>query len=200
MGLGKGLLLPAAAAVALSLPAVAGAAPGDRGRFYRGEERRDWRHDDRHDDRHDHRHDGGKRVDIDIRIGSPPPRYETREVRVWVPPVYRTVVDRKWVEPVYRTEVDRVWVPERVEEREVRYRHRGHWHTRVERVVVEPGCWKTVERRVCVSEGRWETCERQELVRAGYYEVRHERVARPYRVSPFGVVNPMLGRVGVAGL
>lgn len=212
-------LVASAAALTLSLPTASYAADDDRGRYDR--DRTEWRrdrgrhdHHDRHDgrDRHrdddrDHHHhdhhrhrDGGKRIDVDIRIGGGRPEYETRETRVWVPPVYRTVVDRRWVEPVYRTEVERVWVPERVEERVVRYCHKGHWHARVERVVVEPGHYQAVERRVCVREGRWETFERQELVCEGHYEVSKVRVRRPYRLRPFDVVNPMLGRVGVAGL
>lgn len=158
-------------------------------------DRSDWRRGRDHDHR-----DGGKRIDVDIGIGRGRPEYETREVRVWVPPVYRTVVDRRWVEPVYRTEVERVWVPERVEERLVRHRHKGHWHRRLERVVVEPGHYETVERHVCVREGHWETFERQELVCDGHYDVRREPVRRPYRVSPFEVVNPALSRLGVGGL
>ena len=207
-------LILSATVLTLALPAASHAGDDGRGRYDRGgvsrhdrhdHERSDWRRD-RDDHRHrddyrhrEHRHDG-KRINVDIRIGGGRPEYETREVRVWVPPVYRTVVDRRWVEPVYRTEVERVWVPERVEEREVRRRHKGHWHTRVETVVVEPGHYRTVERRVCVREGHWETFERQELVCAGHYEVRRERVLQPYRVSPFDVVNPLLGRTGVAGL
>ena len=201
VGSHKALLLPAAV-LTLSVPVVAGAAPNDHARYDRGDHAR--RNDRRDDDRRGDWRRDGRRTDrdegIDIRIGGSRRRYDAREVRVWVPPVYRTVVDRKWVEPVYRTEVERVWVPERVEEREVRYRDHGHWHTRIERVVIEPGHFESVERRVCVSEGRWETCERQELVRAGHYEVRTQHVRRPYRMSPFEVVNPTLGRVGVAGL
>lgn len=210
------LLVPAAA-FGLSVLSASPAAADDRGRYDRGRYDRgdSWRrdagrrHDEhrddgrRHESRHDHYRrgrDNDRRIDVDIRIGTRRPEYETREVRVWVPPVYRTVVDRRWVEPVYRTEIERVWVPERCEEREVRYRHRGRLCTRVERVVVEPGHYESVERRVCVSEGHWENCERQELVCAGHYETRTERVRVPHRMSPFDVVNPMLGRVGVAGL
>jgi hypothetical protein len=181
-------LLASSAAVALSLPLASHAADNDRGRYDRGN---NWRRDD-------DRHDDGKRIDVDVHIGSRRPEYERREVRVWVPPVYRTVVDRRWVEPVYRTEFERVWVPERCEDREVSYWERGRRCTRVERVVVEPGHYESRERRVCVSEGPWENCERQELVSAGHYETRVERVKVPYRVSPFEVVNPMLGRVGIA--
>ena len=189
----KRWLLVPVAACALSLPATARAADGAR---YGGGE---WRHD------HDHRgygrdhDDHGSRIDVDIRIGGRPrPDYEIRRVRVWVPPVYHTVVERKWVEPVYRTELERVCVPDRCEDREVRYRDRGRWCTRIEHVVVEPGHYETVERRVCVSEGRWETCERQELVCAGHYEWRTERVRVPHRFHPFDVVNPRHSRV--AGL
>jgi hypothetical protein len=185
-------VMASAAAVALAAPLASQAA----GRFDRGA---DVRHDD--DRRGDWGHDNDRNVNVDVRIGGGRPEYETRETRVWVPPVYRTVVDRKWVEPVYRNEVERVWVPDRYEDREVQFRGgEGRWRTRVERVVVEPGHYESVEHRVCVSEGHWENCERQELVSAGHYETRVERVRAPYRVSPFQVVNPMLGRVGVAGL
>ena len=208
LGSNKWLLVPVAV-LAVSMPSAAGAA--ERGRYDRGEWRDHGRHGhdgpgygrrDRDRDRGHDRHDHGPKIDVDIRIGGGHrrPEYETRQVRVWVPPVYRTVVDRKWVEPVYRTEVERVWVPDRCEDREVRYRDRGRWCTKIEHVVVEPGHYETVERRVCVSEGRWETCERQELVCAGHYEWRSERVRVPHRVHPFDVVNPMHGRVGVAGL
>jgi hypothetical protein len=196
--------LASAAAVALAVPLASHAADRDDGRFDRGSDYR--RDDDRRDDRRgdwrrdNDRHDNDRRVDVDIRIGGQRPQYETREVRVWVPPVYRTVTDRKWVEPVYRTEVERMWVPDRYEEREVQFRGgEGRLRSRIERVLVEPGHYESVEHRVCVTEGHWETCDRQELVSAGHYETRVERVRAPYRVSPFEVVNPMLGRVGVAG-
>jgi hypothetical protein len=193
--------MASAAAVALAAPLASQAADHDEGRFDRGanvrhddDRRGDWGHDD-------DRHDNDRKVNVDIRIGAGRPEYVTRETRVWVAPVYRTVVDRRWVEPVYRTELERVWVPDRYEDREVQFRGgEGRWRTRLERVVVEPGHYESVEHRVCVSEGHWENCERQELVSAGHYETRVERVRAPYRVSPFQVVNPMLGRVGVAGL
>jgi hypothetical protein len=204
-------LLASAAAVALAAPMTAAAQAGDR-------------HDDRRWD--DHRDRPRTRVDVDIRIGEPhpEPRYEERQVRVWVPavyrtvvdrrwvePVYRTVVDRRWVEPVYRTECDRVWVPEVWETREVRYRDGRGWCTRRERVLVTPAHYETRERRVCVTEGRWETCERrelvcgghyenverQELVCEGHYETRIERVRCEPRRDPLDVINPMLAGLGV---
>ena len=181
--------LASAAALALAMPLASRAAGRDD----------NWRHDDWRDD--DGRHDDDHRIGVGVHIDAGRPAYETREVRVWVPPVYRTVADRKWVEPVYRTDVERVWVPDRYEEREVQFRGgEGRWRTRVERVLVEPGHYESVEHRVCVTEGHWENCQRQELVSAGHYETRVERVRTPYRVSPFQVVNPMLGRVGVSGL
>jgi hypothetical protein len=201
----RGWAIASAAALALAMPLASHAADRDDGRFDRGANFR--RDDDRRDSyrgdwrRDNDRRDNDRRIDVDIRIGNRRPEYETRELRVWVPPVYRTVVDRKWVEPVYRTEVERVWVPDRYEEREVQFRGgEGRLRTRIERVLVEPGHYESVEHRVCVTEGHWENCERQELVSAGHYETRVERVRAPYRVSPFEVVNPMLGRAGVAGL
>src|SRR5690242_3018302 len=207
-------LLASAAEAALAGSVTTGAEAGDR------------YDDQRWDDHHDRPH---SRVDVDIRIGEPhpaEPRYEERPVRVWVPaiyrtvsdrrwvePVYRTVVDRRWVEPVYRTECDRVWVPEVWETREVRYRDRGGWCIRRERVLVAPAHYETRDRRVCVSEGRWETCERrelvcgghwenvdrQELVCEGHYETRIERVpCEPRGRDPIGVINPMLAGLGVS--
>jgi hypothetical protein len=202
-------VLASAAAVAVAVPLASQAADRDDGRFDRGSNYRrddDRRDDDRRDDRRgdwrrdNDRPDNDRRIDLDIHVGSRRPAYETREVRVWVPPVYRTVADRKWVEPVYRTEVERVWVPDRYEEREVQFRGgEGRLRSRIERVLVEPGHYESVEHRVCAAEGHWETCDRQELVSAGHYETRVERVRAPYRVGPFDVVNPMVGRVGVAG-
>jgi hypothetical protein len=202
------LIAPAAAALALSGPVAIAQAGG-------------------HDRYDDHRYDRPRTgVDVDIRIGErhPEPAYEERQVRVWVPPVYRTVserrwvepvyrtvVDRRWVEPVYRTECDRVWVPEVWETREVRYRDRGGWCTRRERLLVTPAHYETRDHRVCVTEGRWETCERRELVCAGHYEnverqelvceghyeYRTERVPCEPRRGPVDVINPMLSGLGV---
>ena len=126
-------LLASAAAVALAAPAVAHAAPRDHdGRFERHEVvRRDYdRHDherhewDRHEwDRHDHDH-----VGIDLHIGGP--RYEVREVRVWV--------------------------PDQFEDREVRYQENGRWCTRVDHVLVVPAHYEGRERQVCVVEGHYD--------------------------------------------
>jgi hypothetical protein len=189
-------LLAAAGAACLALPAASRADANDRGGVgQRYDDRRDnnW-HDDRHDNNwHDNDHKDGHGVNVDVRIGSRPPEYRTRETRVWVPPVYRTVVDRRWVEPVYRTESQRVWVPDRYEERQF---VGPHGRLRCESVLVEPGHYETREARVCVSEGHWESCDRQELVSAGHYEVRVERVREPYRMSPFEVVNPSLAAIG----
>src|SRR4051812_22430051 len=85
-------LIASAAAAALAGPAAAARAGG----YDRYD---DHRYDDHRYD--DHRYDGRydrprTRVDVDIRIGEPhpaEPRYEERQVRVWVPPAYRTVCD-----------------------------------------------------------------------------------------------------------
>jgi hypothetical protein len=184
------------------------------------------RRDDRHDNRSDRydRRDDQKRIDVDIRIGEPRPRFEERTVKVWVPPVYRTERDRKWIEPVYRTVCEKrwiepvyrdvcekVWVPARYETREVRY-HDGHcFRTRVERVLlcdghfeevhrkvcVSEGRFEAVERRECVSEGRWEECSRQVLVCDGHYEFRKEMVRCDDRRNGFDVINPLLAGLNV---
>lgn len=136
--------LVASAAVALAAPAIAQAAPRDRDvRIERHEiarhdsdrrDRRDW---DQHDwDRRDH-----DRVGVNVRIGEP--RYEVREVRVWVP-------------AVYRTEVEQVWVPDQFEDREVRYLDNGRWCTRIDHVLVVPGHFESRDRQVCVTEGHYE--------------------------------------------
>lgn len=187
-------VLASAAALALGAATASPALAGDR---YGG-----GRYEGRYD-RHDGR--GGKHthVDVDIRIGGHDrrgpehcePRYEERQVRVWVPPVYRTVTDRKWCPPVYRTECERVWVPDRWEYREVRHRDRyGRLVVCQERVLVCAGHYETRDRQVCVSDGRWETCERQELVCEGRWEYRTERVrVADAEVEPWRVVAGGLG-------
>lgn len=176
--------------------AVAGERGYDRGR--EGSYRPRW------EERSHERHDDDPRVDLNIQFGRSGPRYEERQVRVWVEPVYKTVCDRVWVGPEYRTVSDRVWrepiVRIECERLWVPARYEEHWITRVDRrgcrervcervcvepghfderrheVVVKPGCWETVERRELVCEGHWKTIERQELVCDGHYEWRTERV------------------------
>jgi len=87
---------------------------------------------------------------IDLHIGphfgwhDDRPRYEDREVRVWVDPVYRTVYDR-------------VWCPDRYEDRDVVEYFHGYRRVIRERVLVEPGHYQDVPRQELLTPGHWET-------------------------------------------
>jgi len=171
-------ILGSAAALAIGIPAVANADPvrfDHRDVEHREVERRDdnRRDFDRHDDHrgYEHRDDRHDHVGFDLRIGRQPER-------VWVPPVYRTVCEQQWVAPVYNTVTEQILVPDRFEDRTVRYQDHGRWCTRVDHLLIEPAHYITQTRQVCVTEGHYQNVDRQVLVTDGHWETRSgDRVA-----------------------